>query len=85
MPVSSVFNDSEGLYRTTVSVALSVGLIIPRGTVRFGSRIRASFFSQIRHRNTLTEIAREDTRHGNVYRSFREKQLGIVVYWQRVL
>ena len=35
MPVSSVFNDSEGLYRTTVSVALSVGLIIPRGTVRF--------------------------------------------------
>ena len=35
MPVSSVFNDSEALYRTTVSVALSVGLIIPRGTVRF--------------------------------------------------
>ena len=53
--------------------------------MRFGSRVRASFFSQIRHRNTLTEIAREDTRHGNVYRSFREKQLGIVVYRQRVL
>ena len=64
MPVSSVFNDSEGLYRTTVSVALSVGLIIPRGTVRFGSRVRASFFSQIRHRNTLTEIAREDDVQG---------------------
>ena len=64
MPVSSVFNDSEGLYRTTVSVALSVGLIIPRGTVRFGSCVRASFFSQIRHRNTLTEIAREDDVQG---------------------
>ena len=64
MPVSSVFNDSEGLYRTTVSVALSVGLIIPRGTVRFGSRVRASFFSPIRHRNTLTEIAREDDVQG---------------------
>ena len=66
MPVSSVFNDSEGLYRTTVSVALSVGLIIPRGTVRFGSCVRASFFSQIRHRNTLTEIAREDDVQGLV-------------------
>ena len=30
-PVSSVFNDTEGLYRTTVSRDLSVGFIIPRG------------------------------------------------------
>ena len=32
IPVSSVFNDSERLYRTTQSpVASSVGLIVPRG------------------------------------------------------
>ena len=89
MPVSSVFNDSEGLYRTTVSVALSVGLTIPRGTVRFGSCVRASFFfSDTPPKYPDGDCAgrrRTGTRHGNVYRSFREKQLGIVVYRQRVL
>ena len=42
--------------------------------------VRASFFSQIRHRNALTEIAWEDAVQGlghNVYRSVIEKQ-GIV-------
>ena len=53
--------------------------------------VRASFFSQIRHRNALTEIVWEDAVRGlggNVYRSIIEKQgilAGIVVYRQRVL
>ena len=64
MPVSSVFNDSEGLYRTTVSVALSVILIIPRGKCVSGHVYERVFFSQIRHRNTLTEIARKDDVQG---------------------
>ena len=52
--------------------------------------VRVSFFSQIRHRNALTEIAWEDAIQGlggNVYRSVIEKQGivgGIVVYRQRV-
>ena len=53
--------------------------------------VRASFFSQIRHRNALTEIAWKDTAQGlghNVYRSVIEKH-GIVaeitVYRQRIL
>ena len=59
--------------------------------MRFGSRGPSEFFSQIRHRNALTEIAWEDSVQGlghNVYRSVIEKQgivAGIVVYWQRVL
>ena len=54
--------------------------------MRFGSRSERVFFSQIRHRNALTEMGRRRTgnRHGNVYRSVREKQ-GNVVYRQRVL
>ena len=44
MPVSSVFNDSEGLYRTTVSVALSVILIIPRGKCVSGHVYERVFF-----------------------------------------
>ena len=54
--------------------------------MRFGSPGPSEFFSQIRHRNALTEIDRDcvgrrrtGTRHGNVYRSDREKQ-GIVVH-----
>ena len=59
--------------------------------MRFGSRGPSELFSQIRHRNALTEIAWEDAVQGlghNVYRSVIEKQgivAGIVVYWQRVL
>ena len=51
--------------------------------MRFGSRSERVFFSQIRHRNALTEMGRRRTgnRHGNVY---REKQ-GNVGYRQRVL
>ena len=53
--------------------------------------VRASFFSQIRHRNAFTEIAWEDAvwgLGGNLYSSVIEKQgivAGIVVYRQRVL
>ena len=90
MPVSSVFNDSEGLYRTTVCRCLVCRPHYSAQQMRFWSRIRAHFFfSQIRHQNTLTETAyvgrrRAGTRYGNVYRSVREKQ-GIVVYRQSVL
>ena len=57
----------------------------------FGSRGPSEYFSQIRHRNALTEIAWEDAAQGlggNVYRSVMEKQrivTGIVVYRQHVL
>ena len=59
--------------------------------MRFGSRAPSEFFTQILHRNALTEIAWEDAVQGlggNVYRSVIEKQgivAGIVVYRQRVL
>ena len=55
----------------------------PAWQMRFGSRVRASFFSQIRRRDCVGR-RRTGTRHSNVYRSVREKQ-GIVVYRQRVL
>ena len=52
--------------------------------MRFGSRGPSDFFfSQIRHRNALIEIAREDAVQG-IYRIVREKQ-GIVVYRQCAL
>ena len=59
IPVSSVFNDSEGLYRTTVCRCL-VRRPHYSALMRFGSRGPSEFFSQIRHRNALTEIAWED-------------------------
>ena len=70
-------------------VALSVGLIIPRSQCVSGhvSERVFFFFSDTppkypdRH---CVERRRTWTRHGNVYRSVREKQ-GIVVYRQRVL
>ena len=59
--------------------------------MRFGSRGPSELFSQIRHRNALTEIAWEDAVQGlggNLYRNVIEKQgivARIVVYGQRVL
>ena len=86
IPVSSVFNDSEGLYRKTVCRCLVHRPHYSARLMRFGSLCPSDFFSQIRHRNAFTEIAWEDAeqRHGNVYLSVREKQ-GVVVYRQRVL
>ena len=83
--MSSVFNDSEGLYRTTVCRWLV------RWSVCRWSRGPSDFFSQIRHRNALTEIAWKDAGQGlghDVYRSVTEKQgivAGIAVYRQRIL
>ena len=58
------------------AVGLSIGLIIPRSQCVLGHVVRASFFSQIRHRNAFTEIAWEDAvwgLGGNVYSSVIEK------------
>ena len=44
MPVSSVFNDSEGLYRTTVCRCLVCRPHYSAQQMRFWSRIRARFF-----------------------------------------
>ena len=46
------------------AVALSIGLIIPRGSCVSGHVVRASSFSQIRHRNAFTEIAWEHAEQG---------------------
>ena len=62
--MSSVFNDSERLYRTTVSCCL---VRRPRYSARlmhFGSRGPSEFFSQIRDRNALNEIVWEDAVQG---------------------
>ena len=50
--------------------------------MRFGSRGPSVFFSQIRHRNALTEIAWEDAVASG---KNRELLQGIVVYRRRVL
>ena len=71
--VSSVFNDSEGLYRTTVCRCLVRRPHYSARLMRFGSRGPSEFARR-----------RTGTRHGNVHRSVREKQ-GNVVYRQRVL
>ena len=89
--MSSVFNDSEELYRTTVYRWLVHRPHYSARLMRFGSRGPSEFFSPIRHRNALTKIAWEEAEQGlggNVYSSVIEKQgivAGIVVYWQRVL
>ena len=60
IPLSSVFNYSEGLYRTTVCHCLVRRPHYSAWLMRFASRGPSEFFSQIRHRNALTEIAWED-------------------------
>ena len=68
------------------AVALSIGLIIQRGSCFSGHVDRASFFSdtppKCLHRDCVGR-RRTGTRHSNVYLRVREKQ-GIVVYRQRV-
>ena len=82
IPVSSVFNDSEGLYGTTVCRCLVRRPHYSARLMRFGSRGPSEFFSQIRHRNALTEIAWEDAVASE---KNRELLHGIVVYRRRVL
>ena len=81
--MSSAFNDSEGLYRTTVWRCL-----VRKLHYSAANAFRVTWSERVRHRDALTEIAWGDalqgTRPGNVYRSVREKQ-GNAVYRQRVL
>ena len=88
IPVSSVFNDSEGLYRKTVCRCLVHRPHYSARLTRFGSRGPSEFFSsdtppKCLHRDCVGR-RQTGTRHGNVYVSVREKQ-GIVVYRLRVL
>ena len=92
IPVSSVFHDSEGLYRTTVCRCLIHRPLYSARLMRFGSRGPSEFFSQLPHRNALTEKAWEDTVQGlgmtmSTLASEKNGELlqGIVVYRQRVL
>ena len=87
MPVSSVFNDSEGLYRTTVCLVRKPHYSARQ--MRFGSRVRAIFFfsdtpPKCPNRDCVGR-RRTGTRHGNVYRSVREKQGIVVILWKTVL
>ena len=59
IPVSSIFNDSEGLYGTTVYRCLVHRPHYFARLMRFGSR-----GPSVRHRNALTEIAWEDAVKG---------------------
>ena len=75
MPVASVFNDSEGLYGTTVCLVRKPHYSARQ--MRFGSRVRAGFFfsdtpPKCPNRDCVGR-RRTGTRHGNVYRSVREK------------
>ena len=89
-PVSSVFNDSNGQYRTTVCRWLVRRPHYSARLKRFGSRGPSVFFFFFS--DTLPKYFDREgvgrrhtrTRHGNVYRSVREKQ-GVIVYRQCVL
>ena len=65
------------------AVALSIGRIIPRSECVSGHVVRASSPPKCLDRDCVVR-RRTGTRHGNVYRSVREKQ-GNVVRRQRVL
>ena len=71
-----------GLYRTTVYRCLVRRPHYSARLMRFGSRGPSEFFSQIRHRNALTEIAWEDAVASE---KNRELLNGIVVYRRRIL
>ena len=75
MPVASVFNDSEGLHGTTVCLVRKPHYSARQ--MRFGSRVRVGFFfsdtpPKCPNRDCVGR-RRTGTRHGNVYRSVREK------------
>ena len=89
IPVSIVFNDSEGLYWTTVCRCLVRRPHYSARLMRFGRLlvsghvVQASSLRKCLDRDCVGG-RRTRTRHGNVYRNVREKQ-GVVVYRQRVL
>ena len=76
IPVSSIFNDSEGLHGTTVCHCFVRRPHYSARLMRFGSRVWASSPPKCLDRNCVGR-RRTGARHGNVYRSVREKQ-GIV-------
>ena len=61
IPVSSVLDDSEGMYGTTVSRCLDRRPHYFARLMRFGSCGRSQ---RVRHLNALTEIAWEDAVQG---------------------
>ena len=61
IPVSSVLDDSEGMYGTTVSRCLDRRPHYLARLMRFGSCGRSQ---RVRHLNALTEIAWEDAVQG---------------------
>ena len=78
--MSSVFNDSERLYRTIVCHCLVHGPYYSARLMRFGSRGLSEHFSDTPPKYLDRDCVgkhRTGTRLGNVYRSIREKQ-GIV-------
>ena len=80
--MSSVFNDSEGLYGTSVCCCLVRRPHYFARLMRFGSRGPSEFATECLDRDC---VGRRRTGNGhNVYRSVREKQ-GNVVYRQRAL
>ena len=85
IPVSSVFNDSEGLYGTTVCRCLVRRPHYSARLMHFGSSGPSEFSSQTRHRNALTEKAWEDATSTVASEKNRELLHGIVVYRQCVL
>ena len=60
IPMSTAFNDSEGLYRTTVCRCLVRRPHYSARLTRFG----VTWSERVRHRNALTEIAWEDAVQG---------------------
>ena len=80
IPLSSVFNDSERLYWTTVCRCLVRRPHYSTQLMRFGSRGPSEFATEMPWLRGKTLYR---NRHGNVYRSVGEKQ-GLVVYRQRV-
>ena len=83
IPVSSVFNDSEGLYGTTVYLCLVRKPHYFARLMRFGSRGPSEFSTEMPWPRLRGKTPYR-TRPGNVYCSVREKQ-GNAVYRQRVL
>ena len=79
--LSSVFNDSEKLYWTTVCRCLVRRPHYSTQLMRFGSRGPSEFATEMPWLRGKTPYR---NRHGNVYRSVGEKQ-GLVVYRHRVL
>ena len=88
IPVYSVFNDSERLYRKTVSCFLDRRPHYSVRLMRFGSRRPSEVFSQIFYRNALNEIEWGDALQGlgvAVSTAASEKNRKLLFIGKRVL